>query len=191
MKTLLTLTILFLSELTFSQIVIKGRVLDYYDKAPLSNVEIISNVGILSDIDGQFELNVDNKENVSFYFPGYYDLIFLYPDDIDTLVCDLYMISIEPYKLCLADGFIKHIYGKEPICSNYSRKMDKIWIKKRLVDKNTPLNWRLDCLENYGFVEKQNGLRMQYQIVFNEDFFDYRKYREKKEKDYVYCEIKY
>jgi hypothetical protein len=190
MKTLLILTVLLLSELTFSQTVIKGWVLDYYDKTPLSNVKISSNSGVMSDFNGQFEINAEKNPKISFSIAGYIDLIFLCPNKLDTLVCDFYMIAIEPYKPCVADGFIKHVFWKEPICSNYHRKMDKIWIKKRSIDNYTPLNWRLDCLENHKFIENQGGMIMLYQMVFNKSFCDYRKYSESAENDYIYCEIK-
>ncbi len=164
----------------YSQIVIKGRALDYIYREPLYDVNIETDDDrVLSDLNGRFYLNSGTKAKIRFSRPGYIDLIFLVSNDIDTLVCDFYMIPIEPYKPCIVFG----------ACSNYSRKMDRLWIKKRRIESHTPLNWRLECLKNYAFIEDQGHFKFKYELVFSQSFYDYRKYGKMAEQDYIICKI--
>jgi hypothetical protein len=195
MKTILTISLFILSELVYSQMVIKGRVMDFFDNTPLVNVEIRISPkdAVISDLNGYFLLEIGTNSRLSFSFPGLMDLVFM-PQaiSVDTLECDFYMIPIEPYKPCIADGYIKRTFRPdEPICSNYQRKMDKKWMKTRRLDNYTPLNWRLGPINENVFSEKaQKDLIFEYQISFSSCLKDYRDYDKMTEKDYIYCELK-
>jgi len=187
----LTFLLLLFSNLTTAQVLIKGRVVDYFERTALTNIKIEnSEIKTLSDMNGNILMNVVAKGNIKLSSPGYIDLVISYSNLPDTLTCDFYMIRIEPYQLCIADGIVKHFFWKESICSEYERKMDRLWIKTRKLDRNTPLNWRINCLDGNLLIINTMGFKIQYQLRFNMKFVDYRKYSISLEKDYIFCEIK-
>lgn len=190
MRKVLIITVLLLTKLTYSQTVIKGRVLDYYENTPLINIKISNNnQGVLSNHNGDFVLTAVSNSKIHFSFPGLIDLVFNLTENVDTLECKFYMIPIEPYKPCIADGYIKHIFRSEPICSHYHRRMDRIWIKKRKLDRHTPLHWRLDCYNSSIFFMYSGDLKFKYQMIIDYSLIDYRKYHKSNKKDYLHCEI--
>jgi len=190
MKILTIITLVFVSNLGFAQVTIKGKIFNYYEEAPCIGVLVENGKNAtLSGLHGEFILSVDKNQDVRFSDPDLIDLVFSTSNLPDTLECVVFMISINPYKECIADGIIEHLFWQETICDPYIRRMDRAWKKARKTDFHTPLNWRINSLNQGSFSITNNGLKFSYTMHYNKKLKDYRQYYEATEKDYFYCKI--